>query len=424
MNKQSYVVRLLSIRLPALLLAMLMCGVGAGHAQVVGMGDIPLDRETYERYLQTWPDHFIQALPTRYDARDAGLVSSPKNQGACGSCWAFASVGAFESHLLKQFGGGASDLSEQQLVSCYTASSGCCGGSSSALRYWESEGPIQESCGPYVESSTSCPIQRTQSCPSLIGCDQLTQRVENWHTIPNDPEQMKSSLHNHGPSYWRYDVYSDFQTFWSAAAADTVYRHTGGDYLGGHAVLLIGWDDTKQAYLCKNSWGATGGPQRDGTFWIAYSGHANDLRFQMANFQLTQGGSSEDWGDAYRALTNDPSEIETLRRLRDQVVRARPEGRMLTEILYRHADDALAVLNQQPALLRQAADLVTRHRDAVADVLDGKFGVLHESREIVAFLRRFGRQSPPMLKLLTAAIIEEMIAKQDSGEPYYGFYLD
>ena len=55
---------------------------------------------------------------------------------------------------------------------------------------------------------------------------------------------------------------------------------------GGHAVLLIGWDDWKQAFLCKNSWG-NGGPNGDGTFWIAYSGHANNLGFGMANFSVT-----------------------------------------------------------------------------------------------------------------------------------------
>ncbi len=41
----------------------------------------------------------------------------------------------------------------------------------------------------------------------------------------------------------------------------------------GHMVTLIGWDDTKQAWLCKNSWGSTSGPHKDGTFWISYKSH-------------------------------------------------------------------------------------------------------------------------------------------------------
>ncbi len=276
---------------PRSLLAGLLCLWLPGiNAQSFGLGDIPLDPETYESYLQTWPDQFTEALPSSYDARNDGIVTSPKNQGNCGSCWAFASVGAFESHLLKQFGGSPSDLSEQQLNSCDTSMSGCCGGSSTAIRFWETKGPIQESCGPYGEAGTSCPTQRTVPCSNMNGCSQLSQRVTGFYTVPNDPSQMKTSLYNDGPSYWRFTVYSDFNNFWNTAAPGTVYRNSGGSVEGGHAVLLIGWDDAKQAYLCKNSWGATGGPQHDGTFWIAYSGHTNDLGFGMANFKLTGGG--------------------------------------------------------------------------------------------------------------------------------------
>jgi hypothetical protein len=59
-------------------------------------------------------------------------------------------------------------------------------------------------------------------------------------------------------------------------------------------VLLIGWDDSKGAYLCKNSWGRNDGPNGDGTFWIAYSGHAHSLGFQMSNFAVTYTGTCGD----------------------------------------------------------------------------------------------------------------------------------
>ena len=58
-------------------------------------------------------------------------------------------------------------------------------------------------------------------------------------------------------------------------------------------MLLIGWDDAKGAFLCKNSWGP-GGPNGDGTFWIAYAGHAYDLGFGMANFSLEALGCATD----------------------------------------------------------------------------------------------------------------------------------
>ena len=258
-----------------------------------GFGDIPLDPETYQQFLKIMPDKAADAIPTSYDARDDGIVTSPKDQGSCGSCWAFASVGAFESHLLKAFSFGPTDLSEQQQVSCNLSMAGCCGGSMSAIQFWEDEGPVYESCYPYGESGTSCPTYRTVPCEDSYVCEQLPQRVINYYTVSNNPTQMNTSLYDDGPSYWRFNVYTDFSSggtgFWNEAGPGDVYVNSASSSLrGGHAVLIIGWDDTKGAYLCKNSWGATGGPNGDGTFWIAYSGHAHDLGFQMANFNLTR----------------------------------------------------------------------------------------------------------------------------------------
>jgi len=125
------------------------------------------------------------------------------------------------------------------------------------------------------------------SCSDSSGCTELDYRVINWHTVGPSTAQMKTSLFNDGPSYWRFDVYDDFPNFWHNAFSGIVYVNSSGSTrLGGHAVLLIGWDNTKGAFLCKNSWGATSGPQRDGTFWISYAGHGHNLSFMMANFSL------------------------------------------------------------------------------------------------------------------------------------------
>lgn len=276
-----------------LILMVFLLAFGLGQmaaAAEYGLGDIPLDPETYQQYLKVWPDQAAEMLPASYDARDDGIVTPAKNQGSCGSCWAFASVGAFESHLLKQYSFGPTDLSEQQQVSCNLNMAGCCGGSSSAPRYWESTGPIYEACFLYAESGTSCPTQRTVPCSDASGCQQLTYRVTNWHTVSATEAQFKTSLYNDGPSYWRFTVYSDFMTFWNSGNPGDVYTSKSGySQLGGHAVLLIGWDDAKGAYLCKNSWGASAGPNDDGTFWIAYSGHHYNLAFGMSNFNLTGG---------------------------------------------------------------------------------------------------------------------------------------
>jgi hypothetical protein len=120
-------------------------------------------------------------------------------------------------------------------------------------------------------------------------------RVTPFYTVDPTTADFKNSLYVYGPSYWRYDVYSDFDTYWNTGGPDDVYvSQSGASYRGGHAVLLIGWDDARGAFLCKNSWGTYAGPNGDGTFWIAYSDHYNDLRFGMSNFSLTSLGCSTD----------------------------------------------------------------------------------------------------------------------------------
>jgi hypothetical protein len=161
---------------------------------------------------------------------------------------------------------------------------GCNGGNSTAIRYWEAKGPLYEGHFPYTASDSTLCIEDQ--------LDQLGYRVTDWHTVSTTAADFKNSLYAKGPSYWRFTVYSDFFDFWNYGAAGEVYvNQESSSYEGGHAVLLIGWDDTKAAFLCKNSWGP-GGPNKDGTFWIAYSGHAHDLGFAMVNFGLAAVGCS------------------------------------------------------------------------------------------------------------------------------------
>ena len=95
------------------------------------------------------------ATPDAFDWRDHGAVSPVKNQGACGSCWAFAATAAMESaYFLQQ--NTMMTFSEQQLVDCVTNTSGCCNGCYGGLYHpaWAylaiaNQGAISDTDYPY-----------------------------------------------------------------------------------------------------------------------------------------------------------------------------------------------------------------------------------------------------------------------------------
>ena len=101
------------------------------------LGDIPVNPEIYKKFLKARPmERAAIALPSRYNAMEEGIVTLAKNQGSCGSCWAFACAGAMESHVMREYGFGLTDLSEEQLLVCSGYGS-CAGGNAYALYHWD-----------------------------------------------------------------------------------------------------------------------------------------------------------------------------------------------------------------------------------------------------------------------------------------------
>ena len=88
--------------------------------------------------------------PNDYDWRTTGLMPAVKNQGQCGSCWAFATQATLEAAYNKKRGSRVSTFSEQQLVDCDTGSFGCNGGyAHTALAYLKSKGIASSSVYSY-----------------------------------------------------------------------------------------------------------------------------------------------------------------------------------------------------------------------------------------------------------------------------------
>ncbi|MGD0237508.1 MAG: C1 family peptidase [Syntrophorhabdales bacterium] len=189
-------------------------------------------------------------------------VTPVRDQGQCGSCWAFATTANLESAtLIKNNTPGTNlDLSEQVLVSCGGAGS-CSGGSPGlASNYIENTGLPVETCYPYTASNGTC----SSACS---GWQATAYKISGWSYVATTAptvDAIKNALNTYGPVNTTMEVYSDFFYY-----STGVYQYTTGTYEGGHAILIVGYDDGSQSFICKNSWGTGWGEA--GFFNIAYS---------------------------------------------------------------------------------------------------------------------------------------------------------
>uniref|UniRef100_A0A6P7G4E7 Cathepsin L-like proteinase n=1 Tax=Diabrotica virgifera virgifera TaxID=50390 RepID=A0A6P7G4E7_DIAVI len=179
-------------------------------------------------------------VPTEVDWRNKKADLGVRNQGSCGSCWAFSAVGAIEGQLAihkKQH----VQLSEQELVDCDTVNEGCNGGlMTDAFNYVKRHGLAAESKYKYTGKRGSCKNVHKQ-VSSLSGFVNLA-RTET---------ALVNALANVGPISIAVD-------------ADT-WQHYGGGVFNNkncgtalnHGILAVGY--TKDAFIVKNSWGTSWG---------------------------------------------------------------------------------------------------------------------------------------------------------------------
>jgi formylglycine-generating enzyme required for sulfatase activity len=202
------------------------------------------------------------SLPSKFDWRDFDgydYMTEVKHQKQCGSCWAFASLGAFEA-LYKKVNGYEVDLSEQILVSCSGAGS-CEGGyAGKACDYLKNNGIPQESYFPYEGKDASCEN-------AISGWDNSKYQIDDWEWIcgatPNTA-QIKQALMK-SPVIAVMKIYQDFYYYDGG-----IYSHVYGDFEDNHVVVIVGYDDSKSYWICKNSWGSSWGRQEGGYFKIKY----------------------------------------------------------------------------------------------------------------------------------------------------------
>ncbi len=197
----------------------------------------------------------------------SSLVTPVKNQGNCGSCWAFSSLAAVESTWMLK-GYGSFDLSENNIKNCHGFLAAPCGYGSNyhpSAMFARGDGPMLEADDPYSTTNGTCLNELT---PAAL----ITEILY----IPPNVDDLKRTIYKHGgvsmpilisaPYYMNATDYTYINTL-----------HTSTN----HLVTLVGWDDTKQvtgglisaypprgAFIAKNSYGTVFG--ESGFFYISY----------------------------------------------------------------------------------------------------------------------------------------------------------
>lgn len=210
----------------------------------------------------------FESLPAVFDWRDynGNWVTPVRDQGSCGSCWAFSALAQMESwwNIKNTRPDTDTDLSEQFLLSCSDAGNCEEGGMvSSSFDFIQNNGIPLEKSLPY-KAQSNYPCSAVQDGWEM---DALT--IPGWGYITSGESQVeniKAALLYH-PISASFEVFSDFYSYHSG-----VYEHVIGDSEGWHAVLIVGWNDAEQSWIVKNSWGGSWGER--GYFHIKW-GNSN-----------------------------------------------------------------------------------------------------------------------------------------------------
>jgi len=270
-----------------------LCGTRMRHEKIGhSLSDLEELTSTLSLASHMYPD-----IPTEFDVREAWPQCSSvsghiRDQSKCGSCWAFASVEAFNDRYCIATND-TSLLSPTDALAnsgCYKGqtqgciSQGCDGGHPEVAYLWmKSQGVVTggdyndtETCAPYPFPPCAHHVLASPGFPACAGGGDDEEDVyatpayfQNC-TVDTYMETYKTDKRRAGDVYalkgvkfiqldmlWHgsataaLEVFSDFPTYKSG-----VYRYTNGTSLGGHAVKLLGWGTEKGEpyWLVANSW--------------------------------------------------------------------------------------------------------------------------------------------------------------------------
>ncbi|XP_042208904.1 cathepsin B-like isoform X2 [Homarus americanus] len=225
------------------------------------------------------PENF--ELPNEFDSRTAWsmcpTIGEIRDQGSCGSCWAFGAVESMSDRVCIHSKGKENfHFSAEDLVSCcHICGFGCEGGfPGAAFKYWVTSGIVSggsfnstQGCQPYEiapcehhvkgsrpkcsEGGTTPKCVRQCESSYTVDYESDLHHGSKAYAISKDVEQIQYEIMTNGPVEGAFTVYVDFLHYKSG-----VYQHRHGLPLGGHAIRVLGWGEENGTsyWLCANSW--------------------------------------------------------------------------------------------------------------------------------------------------------------------------
>jgi cathepsin F len=217
----------------------------------------------------TAPQLSAEALPSSWDWRTKGVVSPIKNQGQCGSCWAFSTISVIESAWALK-GNPLTQFSEQEIVDCSHGCSneppygdvcnqGCDGGwpwnAFSDVVTWK--GLQTEAAYPYTAYTGTC-HQKLNTLQGVI--TNYTCITQSHGNIANE-DQMAAYLVLHGPLSIAMDA-TILETYTSGII--TPYAGQCSQVQLDHAIVIVGYGtgaNNQSYWIVRNSWGEDWGEE-------------------------------------------------------------------------------------------------------------------------------------------------------------------
>ncbi|XP_071955774.1 cathepsin B-like [Antedon mediterranea] len=219
-------------------------------------------------------------LPENFDSRtkwsNCPTIKEVRDQGSCGSCWAFGAVESMSDRYCIHSGGKVNfHISAEDLTTCCSScGAGCNGGyPPEAWNYWKNNGIVtggnyntNQGCQPYlIPSCDHHVVGKLQPCGDSKPTPKCSRSCESGYSVKyNDDkkfgatayqvsgvQQIMTEIMTNGPVEADFTVYADFPTYKSG-----VYKHETGGVLGGHAIRILGWgvEDGVDYWLVANSW--------------------------------------------------------------------------------------------------------------------------------------------------------------------------